>query len=69
MRLQRPLQIRPVHHPIGRAGAKICGLAKRQAGNLAAVPGAHDVDGFGRHGARREPRLQTEFDQDSAGVG
>ena len=51
--LQRRLQIGAMHHPIGRAGAKGGGLAERQAGDLAAGARAHDVDGFGRHRARR----------------
>ena len=67
--LQRRLQVGAVHHPIGRAGAKARGLAERQAGDLAAVARAHDADGVGRHGARRKPRLQAEFDQDAAGIG
>jgi hypothetical protein len=67
--LQRRLQIGAMHHPIGRAGAKGGGLAERQAGDLAAAARAHDADGLGRHGARRKPRLQAEFDQDAAGVG
>ena len=67
--LQGALQIGAVHHPIGRAGTKAGGLAERQAGDLAARPRAHDVDGLGRHRARRKPRPQAEVDQDPAGVG
>ena len=66
--LQRALQIGAVHHPIGRAGTKAGGFAERQAGDLAARPRAHDVDGLGRHRTRRKSRLQAEVDQDSAGV-
>jgi hypothetical protein len=69
LRLQARLQVGAMHHPIGRAGAKAGGLAERQAGDLAAAPRAHDVDGLGRHRARRKPRLQAEVDQDPAGVG
>ena len=67
--LQRCLQIGAMHHPIGGAGAEARGLAERQAGDLAAVARAHDVDGVGYHRGAGEPRLQAEFDQDAAGVG
>ncbi len=67
--LQGALQIGAVHHPIGRTGAKAGGLAEQQAGDLAARSRAHDVDGLGRHRARRKPRPQAEVDQDPAGVG
>ena len=66
--LQRILQIGAVHHPIGRAGLQRGGFAKGQAGDLAAGPRADDVDGLGRHRARRKPRPQPEVDQDAAGV-
>ena len=67
--LQGGLQIGAMHHPIGGAGAQAGGLAERQAGDFAACARAHDGDRVGRDGARGEPRLQAEFDQDAAGVG
>ena len=67
--LQRCLQIGAMHHPIGRAGAGACGLAKRQAGDFAARTRAHDADRFRHDRARAEPFLEAEADQHAAGIG
>ncbi len=69
MGLQRCLQIGAVQHPIGRVGPRSGAVAQRQAGDFAAASRAHDADGVGRDRARREPRLQSEFDQHAAGIG
>ena len=67
--LQRRLQIGAMHHPIGRAGAKRGGFAERQANHFTAASRAHQADGVGSDGARRKPRLQSQFDQHAAGIG
>ena len=69
MGLQRRLQVGAMHHPVGRAGAKAGGLAERQAGDFAAAARAHDADGLGRDRARAQAILQSEIDQDAAGIG
>ena len=69
MGLQRRLQIGPVHHPIGSAGAQRGGFAERQPGNFAAASRTHDADGVRRDGAAGQPRLEAEADQHAAGIG
>ena len=69
MGLQRRLQVGAMHHPVRRAGAKGGRLAERQAGDLAAAARAEDADGVGRHRACAEAFLQSEVDQDAAGIG
>ncbi len=69
MGLQRPLQVGAMHDPIGRAGAKRGGLAKRQTNDFTAASRAHQADGVGRDSAMPKPRLQPELDQHATGIG
>ena len=69
MGLQRGLQIGPVHHPIGSAGAQRGGFAERQPGDFAAASRTHDADGVRRDGAAGQSRFEPETDQHAACIG
>ena len=69
LRKQRCLQLAAMDDQIRRASARSRGVAEWQAGDFAAATHAHQADGLGRDGDPGRSRLQSERDQNAAGIG
>ena len=53
----------------GAPAREAAGVAEWQAGHLATATHAHQADGLGRDGNPGQSRLQSERDQNAAGIG